>query len=159
MKKFTLILFLFFILFSLSAQINNDADTMINFDLTLKNIVQMVESGNSNDIDMDKYIILDGIVSDREVLASDKENFVGILEISYGEWEGLENVAIYKCLIQLQGLEFASMIPARRSRTPNPEEITLNTHLLIMGKYLGYSENDDGGKIPVIEGYKLRKIN
>ncbi len=159
MKKFTFILFLSFILFSLSAQTNNNADTIINFDLTLKKIVKMVESGNSNNIDMDQYIILDGIVSDRIILASDKENFVGRLEISYGEWEGLENVAIYKCLIQIQGLEFASMIPARRSRTPNPNEITLNTHLLILGKYLGYNEDDSGNKTPVIEGYKLRKIN
>ncbi len=159
MKKFTFILFLSFILFSLSAQTNSSTDTIINFDLTLKKIVKLVESGNSNDIDMDQYIILDGIVSDRIILASDKENFVGRLEISYGEWEGLENVAIYKCLIQIQGLEFASMIPARRSRTPNPNEITLNTHLLILGKYLGYNEDDSGNKTPVIEGYKLRKIN
>ena len=159
MKKYTFILFLFFILFSLSAQINDNPDSQINFDLTLKNIVTMVESGNSNNIDMDKYIILDGIVSDRMVLTSDKENFVGMLEISYGEWEGLENVSIYKSLIQIQGLEFASMIPVRRSRKPNPEEITLNTHLLILGKYLGYTEDDSGNKTPVIEGYKLRKIN
>ena len=159
MKKFTFILFLSFILFSLSAQTNSSTDTIINFDLTLKKIVKLVESGNSNDIDMDQYIILDGIVSDRIILASDKENFVGRLEISYGEWEGLENVAIYKCLIQIQGLEFASMIPARRSRTPNPNEITLNTHLLILGKYLGYNEDDSGNKTPVIGGYKLRKIN
>ena len=159
MKKYTFILFFLSITFSLSAQMTTDLETQIDFDLSLKDIVLMVESGNSNDIDMNRYILLDGVVSGREVLFADEENFVGMLEISYGEWEGLENISMYKCFIQVQGLEFAGMIPVRRSRTPNPAEIELNTHILVLGRYLGYSEDEAGGKYPVIEGIKVRRIN
>jgi len=159
MKKYTFILFLLAVLFSLSAQVNTDLVSQMDFNLSLKDIVLLVESGNGNSIDMDKFIILDGVVSGREVLYADEENFMGMFEISYGEWEGLEDVAIYKCFIQVQGLEFASLIPVRRSRTPNPAEISLNTSILVLGRYLGYSEDESGQKYPVIEGIKVRKIN
>jgi hypothetical protein len=158
MKKYTFILLFALILSGLSAQASTDQELQINFDLSLKDIVLMVESGQISEIDMNQYIILDGVVSDRQVLFSDEENYVGVFEISYGEWEGLESVGMYKCYVQIQGLEFASMIPARRSRTPNPLEILLNTHILVLGKYLGYSEDEGGRKFPVIEGFKIRKI-
>ena len=159
MKKYTFILLFLFILLSVSAQTATDLETQINFDLSLKDIVLMVEAGNSSEIDMNQYIILEGIVSSREVLYADEENFVGMLELSYGEWQGLEHVAMYQCYVQLQGLEFASMIPVRRSRNPDPAEISLNTRILVLGRYLGYSENEEGKKYPVIEGLKVRKIN
>ena len=159
MKKYTFIIFFLIITFGLSAQAPVDLETQLDFDLSLKDIVLLVESGNSSEIDMNRYIVLDGVVSGREVLFADEENFVGMFEISYGEWEGLENVVMYKCLIQVQGLEFSSMIPVRRSRTPNPAEIALNTNILVLGKYLGYSEDETGQKYPVIEGIKVRKIN
>lgn len=159
MKKYTFIFFFLIFTFSLSAQVSVDLEEQIDFDLTLKDIVLMVDSGQSNEIDMDRYIILDGVVSGREVLYADEENFVGMLELSYGEWEGLEKVVMYKCLVQVQGLEFAPMIPVRRSRTPNPAEIALNTNVLVLGKYLGYSEDESGQKYPVVEGIKVRKVN
>jgi len=159
MKKYTFILLFLCILLSVSAQVTTNLETQINFDLSLKDIVLLVEAGNSSEIDMNQYIILEGVVSSREVLYTDEENFVGMLELSYGEWQGLENVSIYQCFIQLQGLEFATMIPARRSRTPNPAEISLNTRILVLGRYLGYSEDENGEKYPVIEGLKVRKIN
>ncbi len=159
MKKYTFILLFLFILLNVSAQITTDLETLINFDLSLKDIVIMVESGKSNEIDMNQYIILEGVVSSREVLYADEENFVGMLEISYGEWQGLENVVLYQGFVQLQGLEFAAMIPVRRSRTPDPSEVSLNTRILVLGKYLGYSEDEEGKKYPVIEGFQIRKIN
>ena len=159
MKKYTFILLFLLILLSLSAQVATNPETQINFDLSLKDIVLMVESGKSSEIDMNQYIILEGVVSSREVLFADEENFVGMLELSYGEWEGLEDVNMYQCFVQLTGLEFAAAIPARRSRNPNPAEISLNTRILVLGQYLGYSEDENGNKYPVIEGYKIRKIN
>lgn len=159
MKKYTFILLFMIILLSLSAQVTTNSEIQINFDLSLKDIVLMVESGRSSEIDMNQYIVLEGVISSREVLFADEENFVGMLELSYGEWDGLENVNMYQCFVQLTGLEFAVMIPARRSRNPNPAELSLNTRILVLGQYLGYKEDEDGNKYPVIEGYKIRKIN
>lgn len=159
MKKYTFILLFMIILLSLSAQVTTNSEIQINFDLSLKDIVLMVESGRSSEIDMNQYIVLEGVISSREVLFADEENFVGMLELSYGEWDGLENVNMYQCFVQLTGLEFAVMIPARRSRNPNPAELSLNTRILVLGQYLGYREDEGGNKYPVIEGYKIRKIN
>ncbi len=159
MKKYTFILLFLFILLSVSAQVITNSETHINFDLSLKDIVLLVESGKGNEIDMNQYVILEGVVSSREVLFADEEHFVGMLELSYGEWEGLEDINMYQCFVQLTGLEFAAMIPARRSRNPNPAEISLNTRILVLGQYLGYTEDEEGNKYPVIEGYKVRKIN
>jgi hypothetical protein len=158
MKKYTFLLFFFIIIICLGAQTTIDLVEQIDFNLSLKEIALMVENGKSDEIDESKLIILDGIVSSREVLFADEENFIGVLELSYGEWEGLENVAIYKCYVQIQGLEFAPMIPVRRSRNPNPAEISLNTHILILGRYIGYTEDETGQKFPVLEGSKIRKI-
>lgn len=158
MKKYTFIFFFLIIVFGLFSQASDTFETQINFDLSLKDIVLMVESGSSNEIDMNQYIILDGVVSGREVIYADEESFIGMLEISFGEWEGFEAIAMYKCYIQVEGLEFASMIPVRRSRTPNPAEISLNTQILVLGKYLGYTEDESGQKYPVVEGLKIRKI-
>ena len=158
MKKYTFLLFFFIIIVSIGAQTSVDLVEQIDFDYSLKDIVLLVENGKSDEIDMGKFIILDGVVSSREVLFADEENFIGILELSYGEWEGLENVAMYNCYVQIQGLEFAPMIPVRRSRNPNPAEIALNTHILVLGRYIGYSEDETGQKYPVVEGVKIRKI-
>lgn len=159
MKKYTFILLFLFILLSVSAQVITNSEIQINFDLSLKDIVLLVESGKGNEIDMNQYVILEGVVSSREVLFADEENYVGMLELSYGEWDGLEDVNMYQCFVQLTGLEFSVMIPARRSRNPNPAEISLNTRILVLGQYLGYTEDEEGNKYPVIEGYKVRKIN
>lgn len=158
MKQYTFSLLFLFILQGLFAQAATNLETQINFDLSLKDIVLLVESGKSSEIDMNKYIILEGVVTSREVLFADEENFEGRLGLSLGEWMGLEDIAVYQCFIQLQGLEFADRIPVRRSRNPNPAEISMNTRILVLGKYLGYSEDEEGNKYPVIKGYKIRKI-
>jgi len=140
-----------------SAQTAVKAESPVNFDLTLKKIYKMIESGESNNINPNRFIVISGTVSAREVLNPDKENFSGILELSSGEWLGVEDVAIYKCYVQLEGSEFPSMIPVRRSRKPKPEVIQLNEKILVLGKYLGYSEDENGIKYPVIQGIKIRK--
>lgn len=158
MKRITISAVFFSIALFVSAQTGGTAKDPVNFDLTLKDIYLMVQEGNANNINPDQYIVINGTVSAREVLNPDKENFVGILELSSGEWLGVEDVEIYRCYIQLEGSDFSSAIPVRRSRKPKPEEIKLNTNILVLGKYLGYSEDETGNKYPVIKGFRIRKI-
>ncbi|RKX93901.1 MAG: hypothetical protein DRP59_01720 [Spirochaetes bacterium] len=158
MKRITISAVFFIIALLVSAETGGTAQDPINFDLTLKDIYTMVQEGNANNINPDRYLVINGTVSAREVLNPDKENFVGILELSSGEWLGVADVEIYRCYIQLEGSEFSSAIPVRRSRRPKPEEIQLNTKILVLGKYLGYSEDEQGNKYPVIKGFKIRKV-
>ncbi len=157
MKKIIVILILLTAVITLSAETNTRQTEIINFDVTLKTLSALISEGKADTIDPQQLLILEGTVSAREVLNPDKENFSGILELSTGEWEGVENVAIYRCYVQLDGSEFAAMIPVRRSRKPNPLEISLNSRVLILGKYIGYSQDENGNKYPVIQGIKVRK--
>ena len=158
MKKITISSLFFVIALLAAAQTNGQIKDPVNFDLTLKDLYLMVKEGNANNIDPDQYVVLSGTVSARQVLNPDKENFAGMLELSSGEWIGVKDVEIYRCYIQLEGSEFSSMIPVRRSRKPKPEEIQLNTKILVLGKYLGYSEDENGNKYPVLKGFKIRKV-
>ncbi len=157
MKRITISAVFFITALLVSAQTAAQAGNPVNFDLTLKKIYKMIEAGESHKINPNQFIVISGTVSAREVLNPDKDNFSGILELSSGEWLGVEDVAIYKCYVQLDGTEFAPMIPVRRSRRPKPEEIQLNEKILVLGKYLGYSEDENGIKYPVIQGIKVRK--
>ena len=158
MKKITISSLFFVIALLAAAQTNGQIKDPVNFDLTLKDLYLMVKEGNANNIDPDQYVVLSGTVSAKQVLNPDKENFAGMLELSSGEWIGVKDVEIYRCYIQLEGSEFSSMIPVRRSRKPKPEEIQLNTKILVLGKYLGYSEDENGNKYPVLKGFKIRKV-
>ena len=158
MKRITISALFFIAAVFAAAQTNGQVKDPVNFDLTLKNLYIMVKEGNANNIDPDQYLVINGTVSARQVLNSDKNNFEGILELSSGEWIGVKDVEIYRCYIKLEGSEFASMIPVRRSRKPKPEEIQLNTKILVLGKYLGYSEDENGNKYPVLKGFKIRKV-
>ena len=75
-----------------------------------------------------------------------------------GEWIGVEKVVRFECVLQLIGPEFAKAIPARRSRNPNPAEITLNSRILVVAKALGLRAREDGTFVPVLQAVAIRKI-
>ncbi len=151
MKKFIVAVLFFGSVFTLAAQ------STVNFDLTLKKLSLLVTEGKATTINKNQLLVIEGIVSAREILNPDKNNFSAVLELSTGQWIGTEKIDIYRCYIQLDGSKFAAMIPVRRSRKPNPAEIKLNTRILILGRYLGYSEDRKGNKYPVLQGIKVRK--
>ena len=159
MRKLFFTTIFFIAVFTLAAQTAGENslndDSPINFNLTLKSLFEKVAEGHT--ISPDKYIVISGTVSAREVLNPDKDNFSGILELSSGEWIATADISLYRCYVQLDGSEFAVMIPVRRSRKPNPAEISLNEKILVLGKYLGYSEDEKGNKYPVIQGIAVRK--
>jgi len=157
MKKITVTALFFAIGISLFGQTKATAETAVDFDLTLKKIYNLVKAGEAHKIDPDKLVVINGTVSVREVLNPDKKNFSGIIELNSGEWIGTEDIEIYKCYVKLDGSEFAPMIPARRSRHPKPEVIKLNEKIMVLGRYIGYSEDENGNKTPVIQGIKIRK--
>lgn len=156
MKKLFAWIFLVMILFPVSAEDHEDFSGVVDFTVTLK----ILNSPSFQELEpqSDQYFILTGAITERRVVNSDPDDpeaFVGEIEIVDGEWFGLENVVMYRCIIRLSGSEFKDMIPARRTRRPKPEEIPLNTQVLIIGKLIGYLE-EGSVKIPIIEGIKLR---
>ncbi len=133
-------------------------EDVVSEDYSLDKLYTQVASGNVSAIPKDKYIMIEGVVSSRQVIQPEEENFFGILEISSGSWDGGEDLDMYKCYFQLRGSEFYGTIPEGRSRETLPKEIPLHSHLLAVGTYLGYGEDAEGNKYPVLEAVSIRRL-
>ena len=143
--------------FLIFGQSFEDFNGVIDFTTTLGDLDQIASQGDPNALPT-RFIIIDGAVASRIVINSDAANFVGELQIVSGEWIGVETVVRYECILVLEGPDFASAIPARRSRRANPKEIGLNTRILAVAKAIGLHEREDGTRIPVLQAYYIRKL-
>ena len=155
-KRWFLALFLS-IPFVIFGQNLADFNSAVDFESTLSSLMQAVVDNNPFALP-DKFIIVDGAVASRVVVNGDAEQYLGEIELVAGEWIGVEKVVRYQCILQLIGPEFASAIPARRSRRPNPKEIQLNSRILVVAKATGIRENIDGEFIPVLRAFYIRSI-
>lgn len=133
----------------------DDFNATVDFASTLSQLDQIAASGQELP---SRFVIIDGAVAARQVINGDAEQYLGELELIAGDWEGVANVVRYECILQLVGPEFASAIPARRSRRANPAEIALNTRLLAVAKVVGVRELENGTTIPVLRAYYIRRI-
>lgn len=142
----------------LVAQTLDDFDRIVDFGIALKEL-HVAASAGTITTTPDSFFIIDGAVASRRVVQSDRESFLGELELVNGEWVGVEEVLLYRCIVQLVGPEFFEAIPARRSRRANPAEIALNTRLLIVGKLTELRILENGQAIPVLQAYYIRTLN
>ncbi|MFO7850382.1 MAG: hypothetical protein R6V67_10515 [Spirochaetia bacterium] len=133
-------------------------NTVINEEYTLKTIASAVERGEGSQIPQDKYLIIDGLVSSRQVLEADEEDYFGILELSTGSWDEEGDLNTYRCYFQLKGEKFYGTIPEGRSREKAPKEIPLHSHVVAVGRYLGYGEDEEGNMFPVLEAVMVRSL-
>lgn len=157
--KIKLFIFLMFIVVALGFSISIDEfDEFFDFSLTLGDLHNLTADNDLDSLDNEKFILISGSVAARNVIQSDETTFLGELILVDGDWIGVENVVKYECIIQLSGLEYASMIPSRRSRTVNPEEITLNSKIFIIGKVTGTRVLSGDLIVPVVSGFRIRKI-
>ena len=152
-KKLFSILLLVFAAAGLYAQ-NTAPD--IDLSVTITSLAKAAASG-VNVPAAGTAVILNGTVIDRRVIDGDKETFFGELTVASGEWIGTEKVVVSKCIIQLEGPQFSGTIPAGRSRTVNPDEITMNSELLVYGVFLGYAETKEG-LTAVVKAVGVRKL-
>lgn len=145
--------------FSAWAQEGNPVEEMsipaVDLSVTITELARAANDGGGPEAGT--AVILNGTVIERAVINSEEANFSAELMMASGEWVGATRVEISKCIILLNGSQYSDMIPARRSRTVNPKEITLNCELLVYGMFIGYAETGEG-LIAVIEAGGVRKL-
>jgi len=134
-----------------------DFEEIVDFDFSIRELSRAAE-GSGGDFP-DRLVIIDGTVSARYVLDANRDTYVGQLELVGGEWLGVEEVVTYRCILLLQGTQFANAIPARRSRTKHPDEIDLNSRLLVVGTFLRLFDMEDGTTVPILDAFHIRKID
>lgn len=131
-------------------------EDVVAFEYTLASLAEQVSSGRVNSIPKDRVMILDATVSSRQLIDPNEQTYFGILELSSGEWESGEDLSMHYGYVQLRGPDFFGTVPEPRSRTAAPNEIPLHAHVLVIGFYLGYGEDEEGTRFPVLEAVNFR---
>lgn len=160
MKKRSKLFALFLLLFPLllSAQSREDFSALVDFSLDLEGLSRLAIAGEGEFPEDAPLVILTGSVASREVLQPGPEDYLGEIELLGGRWQGVEEVTTFRCIVQFRGAEYATFIPARRSRQTPPEEIPLNASLLVVGKLSGVRA-DDRGNVVIVQGYFVRFLD
>ena len=155
-KNFLVILLLIFTAASGFAQESAPADFTVDLSITISSLHRSILSGR--DIPpVGTPVVFNGTVLERRLIDAERETFAGEITLAGGEWISDEEVKVYKYVILLNGPDFAETIPARRSRNENPNELTLNSEIIVYAKYLGWAETEYG-PIAVLEAGGIRKL-
>ncbi|MBT3276059.1 MAG: hypothetical protein HN368_23125 [Spirochaetales bacterium] len=157
LKKLLLVFFLS-IPFIIFGQTFEDFNSTADFTITMSELQQIAAGGDPDALPA-RFVIIDGAVESRVLVNSNTAEYLAELVLVGGEWIGVETVVRFQSILQLIGPEFSKAVPARRSRTPNPAEIVLNSRILVVAKATGLRQLADGTYIPVLRVYSVRKIS
>ncbi len=135
-----------------------DFNDVVDFSVSIRELSLAAAAGDVEALPT-KLVVIDGTVASRLVVDANPDTYIGQLELVGGEWLGVEDVVTYRCFLLLEGSRFANTIPARRSRTKHPDEIELNSRILVVGRLLGLFDMEDGTTVPVLEVYHIRRID
>jgi hypothetical protein len=133
-------------------------DAIADFSVTIKTLSQLDEATARAYGLMDRFLLLDGTVTNILVLDADKENYLVQAELVSGEWIGLDEVRSYSCWVLFSGPRFAGVFPARIPRDPPSGVIGANDHILIVAVPLQTVEIAEGQTAWVLEGIHARPL-
>lgn len=136
-----------------------DFQAVVNFSLTLERLNAAAQRGVPLWED-DRLVILDGTVASIVVVDANQETFLAELVLVRGKWRDLEEVVMYRSIVQLRGPEFASLFSTgRRSRRPNPNALGPNTKVVVVGTITGLREDPESGPAYVLDCVELRRVD
>jgi hypothetical protein len=136
-----------------------DFDAVADFSVTIKTLSQLDEAAATAYGLMDRFLLLDGTVTNILVLDRNEENYLVQVELVSGEWIGLDEVRSYSCWVLFSGPRFASVFPARVPRNPPPGVIGANDTILIVALPLQTVEVAEGETAWVLEGIYARPLH
>jgi hypothetical protein len=134
-----------------------DFNNIVDFDFSIREISAAAAAGDVENLP-ERLVIIDGSVASRLVIDGNAETYVAQIELVGGEWLGVEEVVTYRCYLLLQGPRFANSVPARRTRTQHPDEIVLNSRILVVARLLGLFDLENGTTVPVLDALLIRKM-
>lgn len=131
-----------------------DLNAVLDFTVTIKSLNKALEAGNYDA--PRKFFALTGSYID--LLQADKESGTVIIELATGEWEGLEEVRSYRCLIRFQGPDYPTLFPARTPRRPDPALVLKHSRLLVIAFPVGVVELPGGRELWLLDGVYYRRL-
>lgn len=157
MKKFLVLLVsLGFSLHVLPAFDRAKFDGVVDFSVTLKELTVLVKNPTFNPESFSKILIFDGSIATITYMDKEPASFSAELEIVNGEWKGTETVELFKSFIYVGGPGFAKRLPVRRPKELPPDIISLNDHVLIVGRIVDVYVDEKQDRFPVVEAFYVR---
>lgn len=159
-KKVVYILLLFSaVAFPVFSEVKDDFDKNVDFSVTLETIHRALTAQRTDVLPMEKAVILDGAISSIQIIDGEPESFSAEITIVDGRWIGLEEVRMYSCIVTVQGPDFAARIPVRRSRREVRNEISANSHIIVVGRITDFRNESGEEPAAVLEGFYIRTID
>jgi hypothetical protein len=135
-----------------------DFNEVVDFSVTVKTLSQLDEASATAYGLMDRYLLLDGTVTNILILDANEESYLVQIELVSGEWIGLDEVRSYSCWVLFSGPRFADVFPARVPRNPPPGVVEANQTVLIVAVPLQTVEIAEGETAWVLEGIYARPL-
>ncbi len=133
-----------------------DFDRIVNFDTTLKSLATDAADGAA--LATSRIVILDGTVSDVNIVDKSEGSFKVRIQIIAGEWIGLEDVKSYTCYVEFSGSQYVSVFPARAPATAKPGIVALNSRVLVVGRPISFVVSPQGERTVLVEGIHVRTL-
>jgi hypothetical protein len=127
----------------------------IDFETSIGTIAAAVRSGDVAELELERYLMVEGSVAAVIVFDPAPETFQAVVELVSAEWEGLDSIAVDRVYVFLQGPGFADRISQRPSAVAGSEVIQINQDLLVIGPFVGTAQLADE-ELGVIQAVRLR---
>jgi hypothetical protein len=133
-----------------------DFDRVVDFSVTLERLAAV--AAGKEPLPVGRMFLLSGTVSDVTIINREEAAFKVRIEVITGEWIGLEDVKSYACYIDFSGPEYFKIFPAKAPRTADPDVVTLNTRILVVGAPVNITTTPLGEKRVLLQGAHIRTI-
>jgi hypothetical protein len=135
---------------------SEEFERVINFDDSIETLAEQVRTQAYDQIDVERYFILDGSVASTQVFNPDPAAFQAVIELVSSEWIGLEEIRVHHVYVLVEDGAYASRLPERMPRDPGPGVIQTNQRLIVVGPFIGTAMLNPNLEVPVIRAVALR---
>jgi hypothetical protein len=133
-----------------------DFERVVDFSITLKDLSLAAEGQES--LPSGKMVIINGTVSDLEVIDKEEASFRVRIELISGEWIGTEDVRSYTCYVDFAGPEYFKIFPLRPPKNPTLGAIAINSRVIVVGRPLKVTKTPMGENHFLVEGMFVRAV-
>ncbi len=133
-----------------------DFERVVDFSITLKDLAAVAEGRES--LPSGKMVIINGTVSDVDVVDQKEASFRVRIEVITGEWICTEDVKSYSCYVDFTGPEYFKVFPARPPRNPVVGTIAINSRVIVVGRPVEVTRSPMGDKRVVVQGFFVRSV-
>jgi len=133
-----------------------DFERVVDFSITLKDLAAVAEGRES--LPSAKLVILNGTVSDVDVMNKEEASFRVRIELITGEWIGTQDVKSYSCYVDFTGLQYSAIFPVRPPKTAAPGTVVINSRVIVVGRPLAVTVTPLGEKRVLVEGMFVRTV-